>query len=115
MSKSVVKQECVRARVWGVRKAPGLVTTSLTTPVRVRTFLALCCSGTAGKGAKMVRSELQDSLHRLANHVECQLADLIRELLSEGRCGAVTTIAWSGCQFIESLREIRDGRDGGDA
>jgi hypothetical protein len=39
MSKLVVKQECVRARVWGVRKAPGLVTTSLTTPVRVRTFL----------------------------------------------------------------------------
>ncbi len=62
----------------------------------------------------MVRSELESTLHRLANYIECQLSDIVRELLIESRHEAVSSIAWSGGRFIESLREIRDGREGGE-
>ena len=62
----------------------------------------------------MVRTELECTLHRLANHVECQLSDVIRELLIESRPESVSSIAWSGARFIETLREIRDGKEGGD-
>lgn len=61
------------------------------------------------------RSEVETSLHRLANYVECQLTDLIQQLLIESRPADVSTLAWSGSRFIESLREVRDGKDGGDA
>jgi hypothetical protein len=63
----------------------------------------------------MVRSELQDKMHRLANYIECQLADILRELLAESRIEAVHDIAYSGTRFIETCREIRDGKEGGEA
>ena len=62
----------------------------------------------------MPRTELETSLHRLANRVECELVDIFRELLAESRIGAVHSVGWSGCRFIETLREIRDGKEGGD-
>jgi hypothetical protein len=58
------------------------------------------------------RSDLETTLHRLANRIECELSDIIRELLIESRAGAVHSIAWSGSRFIENLREIRDGKEG---
>ena len=39
MSKSLVKQERVRAPVCGIRKDRGWFTSHLTTPVRARAFL----------------------------------------------------------------------------
>ena len=61
------------------------------------------------------RDALSTDLHRLSNYVECRLSDLITELLTDGRTDAVTSLAWSGCRFIESLREIRDGKEGGES
>ena len=63
----------------------------------------------------MIRSELECSLHHLANQIECHLADIFRELLIDGRAENAQSIAYSGCSFIASLREVRDGREGGDA
>ncbi len=60
----------------------------------------------------MPRTELETSLHRLANYVECELADIFRELLIESRADAVGELAFSGARFIETLREARDGREG---
>lgn len=60
------------------------------------------------------RDELSDTLHRLANHIECKLSDVVHELLIESRHEAVSSIAWSGGRFIETLREIRDGKEGGE-
>jgi hypothetical protein len=57
------------------------------------------------------RTELESKLHRLSNYIECQLSDLIRELLNESRTGAVHGLAWSGSRFIENLREVRDGKE----
>jgi hypothetical protein len=61
------------------------------------------------------RDALSTELHRLSNYVECRLAEFITELLADGRTEAVTSLAWSGCRFVDSLREIRDGKEGGDA
>lgn len=63
----------------------------------------------------MVRTELEQSLHRTANYVECRMADIFPELLAESRIDAVSSIAWAGCRFIEALREARDGKEGGEA
>jgi hypothetical protein len=65
--------------------------------------------------AIMPRTELETSLHRLANQVECQLVDLFRELLAESRHGDARDVAYSGCGFIESLRDVRGNKEGGDA
>ena len=62
----------------------------------------------------MPRTELASTLHRLANRVECELADIFRELLAESRIEAVHSVGWQGCRFIETLRNIRDGKEGGD-
>jgi hypothetical protein len=61
----------------------------------------------------IARSELAGSLHRLANYLECQLAQLLPELLAESRTEAAAEITFRGCHFVESLREARDGREGG--
>lgn len=58
------------------------------------------------------RSDLEMTLHRLSNHVECQLVEIFRELLAESRFEAVSSIAWSGSRFVESIREVRDGKEG---
>ena len=60
------------------------------------------------------RDQLEDALHRLSNHVECQLCGLLTDLMSEGRTSAVTDLAWQGSLFVKTCREIRDGREGGD-
>jgi hypothetical protein len=43
------------------------------------------------------------------------MIELLPQLLAEGRTDAVTGLAWSGCRFIDSLRQIRDGEEGGEA
>lgn len=63
---------------------------------------------------KMPRTELESSVHRLANRIECDLVDIFRELLAESRIEAVHSVGWNGCRFIETLREIRDGKEGGE-
>ena len=60
----------------------------------------------------MVRTELEQSLHRTANYVECRMADIFPELLADSRIDAVSSIAWAGCRFIDALREARDGKEG---
>jgi hypothetical protein len=60
------------------------------------------------------RDCLSDELHRLSNFIECRLSQLITELLAEGRTEAVSSLAWSGCRFVESLRTIRDGKEAND-
>ena len=60
----------------------------------------------------MPRTDLECSLQRLANRIECELVDIFRELLAESRFGAVHSVGWSGCRFIETLREVRDGKEG---
>jgi hypothetical protein len=60
----------------------------------------------------MVRSELEQSLHRLANRIECEMVDIFRELLAESRIEAVHSIGWNGCRFVQTLRSIRDGKEG---
>ncbi len=64
-----------------------------------------------------VRTEVESALHRLANHVECKLADILCELLAESRIEAVHDIAWNGTRFVESCRNVRDHKEteGGDA
>lgn len=65
----------------------------------------------------MPRTELETSLHRLANRIEGELITIFAELLAESRIEAVHSVGWSGCRFIEVLREVRDGKEsqGGDA
>jgi hypothetical protein len=58
------------------------------------------------------RDELSTSLHRLSNYVECKLSELLVELLADGRTEACQSLAWSGCRFVDSLREVRDGKEG---
>ena len=60
----------------------------------------------------MPRTELESTVHRLANRIECELAAIFHELLVESRMSAVSSLAWSGARFIESLREVRDGKEG---
>ncbi len=62
----------------------------------------------------MVRTDLEQSLHRLANYVECQLVDLVHLCVAEGRIEVVPPIAWSAGRFVESLRELRDGKERGE-
>ena len=64
------------------------------------------------KGRSMVRTDLEQTLHRLANHIECRLSEIFPELLAESRINAVSSISWSGCRFVEALREVRDGKEG---
>jgi hypothetical protein len=62
----------------------------------------------------VARDELSASLHRLSNFIECRLSDLLVQLLADSRTEAVQSLACSGCRFVESLREARDGREGGE-
>lgn len=64
--------------------------------------------------AKMVRSEVATALHRLANHVECELMTILQMLLVESRPQNARDIVYSGTSFINELREIRDAEEGGD-
>lgn len=120
----LVKKECAAARALGEGNKPGAVYEPPSKPVQQRTFFMrrsikvpswnLYSTG-AGKAILMaVRTELECSLHRLANHVECKLSDILHELLSESRTEAVHDIAWAGCRFVESCRNVRDGKEGGD-
>ncbi|MEX2169514.1 MAG: hypothetical protein WD851_09385 [Pirellulales bacterium] len=63
----------------------------------------------------MVRTDLEQSLHRTANYVECRLAEIFPELLADSRVEAVSSIAWAGCRFIEALHDVRDGKEGGES
>lgn len=63
----------------------------------------------------MVRTDLEQRLHRLANYIECQLADTFPELLAESRIRCVSLLANTASEFIEALREARDGKEGGEA
>ena len=58
------------------------------------------------------RTELETTLHRMANRCECELSDIFHELLVDSRTEALTSLAWSGARFIEALREVRDGKEG---
>jgi hypothetical protein len=60
----------------------------------------------------IARSEIETTLHRLANHVECQLSQVLRDLLAESRTGAASDLVYRGCNFVESLRAVRDGKEG---
>jgi hypothetical protein len=60
------------------------------------------------------RDEIADSLHRLSNYVETQLCNLLCDLVRDGRTEAVTDLAWQGSRFVQTCREIRDGKEGGD-
>jgi hypothetical protein len=62
----------------------------------------------------LARTDLEQSLHRLANRIECELADLFQQLLADSRIGAVSSLPWSGARFVESLREVRDNKEGGE-
>jgi hypothetical protein len=62
----------------------------------------------------MLRTELQLSLHRLANHVECELAEIFRQLLAESRSSQAQSLAYNGCDFINSLRQVHDCDEGGE-
>jgi hypothetical protein len=124
MSNSGSKQERRRARVWSIRKDSGRLEPRLTTPTHAGAFLMRRKELLAGnpffpapKGRIMSavpRTDVETALHRLSNYVECQLSDIIRQLLVESRANAVATICWSGSRFIENLREIRDGKEAGD-
>jgi hypothetical protein len=61
----------------------------------------------------VVRDELSDKLFKLANSIECRLSELLPELINEGRIEAVPGLAWAGCEFVESLRKISNGTEGG--
>jgi hypothetical protein len=60
----------------------------------------------------MVRTDLEQSLHRMSNQIERWLVDIVWLCASEDRMKDVSEIAWSAGRFIESLREIRDGKGG---
>ena len=115
MSNATVKKERGCALVWSTRKGSGWITVRLTTPLRSRAFFAPCISRTAGKAAIMAspRTEVETSLHRLANHIECQLADIFQQLMAESRVADVSSIAWHGNEIINTLRDVRDGKEGG--
>jgi hypothetical protein len=61
------------------------------------------------------RDEIADRLHRLANYTETRLCEMLPDLLGEGRSVAVCDLAYQGSRFIETLRSIRDGNEGGEA
>jgi len=62
---------------------------------------------------KMIaRSEVDSRLHKLANHIECQLGEIIRELLIESRCEHAREIVYNGLSFIEGLRDASAGKEG---
>ena len=62
----------------------------------------------------MVRSEVATALHRLANHVECEMMAILQMLLVESRPANARDIVYSGASFITELREIRDCEEGGE-
>ena len=86
----------------------------LTTPVHVGAFLARRSAAWKGTIMATSRTDLEDTLHRLSNLIECKLSTVITELLAEGRSAAVCDVAYSGARFIEVLRETRDGKEGGE-
>jgi hypothetical protein len=114
MSNVSLKKERGCAQVWWEVTTTGRLRLRLTTPVRSRAFFALCVSSTAGKATVMAvpRTELQSELHRLANYIECQLVEIFRELVVEGRLNAGQSIVWNANQFIEALRDARDEKEG---
>ncbi len=63
----------------------------------------------------LARTELADTLHRLANYLECQLSGIVPELLAESRTEAVGDLSYKICNLVEALRTIRDGREGGES
>lgn len=63
----------------------------------------------------MLRTDLEDTVHRLANRLECELGDIVQLLLVESRTEAIGDVCWSAARFIETLRTVRDGKEGGDA
>jgi hypothetical protein len=62
----------------------------------------------------MLRTDLEDTVHRLANRLERELGDIIQLLLVESRTEAIGDVCWSGARFIETLRGVRDGKEGGE-
>lgn len=63
----------------------------------------------------MLRNDLEDTVHRLAHRLERELGDIVQLLLIESRTQAIGDVCWSAARFIETLREVRDGKEGGDA
>ena len=61
---------------------------------------------------KMVRTEMQSNLHRLANYLEGQLSDVLRELLASSMIEECQDITYHGCTFIQSLRDLSDKSEG---
>src|SRR5262245_43136752 len=103
MSKSLSRKERGCARVWWKVTTAGRVDSRLTTPVRSRAFLM---RGSLPRGGFPImattRDELSEKLHRLSNYIECRMAELLPELICEGRIESVPGLAWSGCEFVES-------------
>jgi hypothetical protein len=64
--------------------------------------------------SNIIRTDLETSLHRLANLLETQLANLLPQLLAESRTEAASDLVYRGCNLVTSLREIRDGKEGGE-
>jgi hypothetical protein len=60
------------------------------------------------------RTDLEQSLHRLSNYIERWLVDVVWLCAREDRMQDVSTLAWSAGRFIEALRELRDGKEGGE-
>lgn len=60
----------------------------------------------------VTRSDTDLALHRLANYVETQLSNLLRDLLAESRTDHARDLVWSGLGFVENLREVVDGKRG---
>jgi hypothetical protein len=60
----------------------------------------------------VARSELQLTLHRMSNYLECSLSDVFRDLLAEGRPEDASEIAYTACNLIEKLRDARDESEG---
>lgn len=58
------------------------------------------------------RTDLEQDLHRLANHIECQLAEVLPPLLADSRVYCVALLTDTARVFIEALRQVRDGKDG---
>lgn len=100
--------------MWWKVTTTGRFNTRLTTPLRSRAFLMRRTLRPEGLPIMATtRDELSATLHKLSNYVETRLCELLPDLLAEGRTQAVTDLAWAGCRFVDSLREIRDGKEGG--
>ena len=91
----------------GAIRARALVAFPSELPGLLAFSCALCAERTV-----MVRTDLEQTLHRLTNHIECRLSEIFPELLAESRIEAVSSISWSGRRFVEALREVRDGKEG---